>query len=63
VPLLARSGELPGVPTAHFPASQAVDERSRRMVEMLARQGADTIERMRIDAKPSDAEELIAALS
>lgn len=49
VPLLTRGGELLGVLTVHFHQLHRPDERLLRITELLARQGADTIERMRTE--------------
>ncbi|HYP97080.1 MAG TPA: chemotaxis protein CheB [Polyangiaceae bacterium] len=49
VPLTGRANDLLGVLTVHFRSPYRMDPRSKRVIEMLARQAADTIERMRID--------------
>ncbi|HET7539831.1 MAG TPA: chemotaxis protein CheB [Polyangiaceae bacterium] len=48
-PLVTRRGELLGILTVHFREARRPDERTQRITELLARQGADTIERMRIE--------------
>ena len=48
-PLITRSGELLGILSVHFREARKPDERTQRITELLARQGADTIERMRIE--------------
>lgn len=47
-PLITRDGELLGVLTVHFPHPHRPDGRSVRISSLLARLGADTVERMRI---------------
>lgn len=48
-PLLTRDGELLGVLTMHFSRPHRADERSLRVSQLLARLGADTVERMRVE--------------
>jgi two-component system CheB/CheR fusion protein len=48
-PLIARSGELLGVLTVYFREQRRPDERATRVVELLVRQGADIIERIRVE--------------
>ncbi|HKY37520.1 MAG TPA: chemotaxis protein CheB [Polyangiaceae bacterium] len=49
IPLLTRSGELLGVMTLYFQEPHVPSDRSLRITELLARLGADTVERMRIE--------------
>jgi two-component system CheB/CheR fusion protein len=49
IPLLTRDGELLGVISVHFPQPHRTDERSLHISHLLARLGADTVERMRIE--------------
>ncbi|HEY0962574.1 MAG TPA: ATP-binding protein [Pseudomonadales bacterium] len=49
-PLLTRSGELLGMLSTHWSAPWRPDERAMRMMDILARQTADLIERMRADS-------------
>lgn len=49
IPLLTRDGELLGVMTLYFHEAHRPDERSLRITEILARLGADTLERTRIE--------------
>jgi two-component system, chemotaxis family, CheB/CheR fusion protein len=48
-PLLARDGEPLGVLSMHFSRPHRADERSLRISQLLARLGADTVERMRVE--------------
>ncbi|MEP7050466.1 MAG: ATP-binding protein, partial [Pseudomonadota bacterium] len=48
-PLVARNGEIFGTLTVFFREPRQPDDRSTRITELLARQGADIIERMRIE--------------
>ncbi|MDF3068544.1 MAG: torS [Polyangiaceae bacterium] len=49
IPLITRDGELLGVMTMHFQQPHRADERSLRISGLLARLGADTVERLRIE--------------
>ena len=49
IPLVARSGELLGVLSVYFSEPRRPEERATRIAELLARQGADIFERMRIE--------------
>ncbi len=49
VPLLTRSSEPLGVFSAYFREPHRPDERSLRVTELLARQGAEAVERMHVD--------------
>jgi two-component system, chemotaxis family, CheB/CheR fusion protein len=49
VPLLTRDGELLGVMTVYFQHPHRPDERTARITDLLARLGADTVERMRVE--------------
>ena len=44
-PLVTRSGEMLGMLSTHYPEPQRPSERDLRVLDMLARQGADLIER------------------
>ncbi|MGV3590483.1 MAG: ATP-binding protein [Gammaproteobacteria bacterium] len=48
-PLLTRSGELLGMLSTHWSRPWEPDERALRMIDILARQTADLIERMRAE--------------
>ncbi|HEX2870917.1 MAG TPA: ATP-binding protein, partial [Polyangiaceae bacterium] len=49
IPLLTRDGEPLGVLSMHFSRPHHADERSLRISQLLARLGADTVERMRVE--------------
>ena len=48
-PLLTHAGQLLGVLSAHFPAPHRPSERDLRLLELLARQAADFIERVQAE--------------
>lgn len=48
-PLISRSGRVLGMLTTHWATVRRLDERELRFVDLLARQGADLIERMQSD--------------
>jgi signal transduction histidine kinase/ActR/RegA family two-component response regulator len=49
-PVMSRSGKLLAVLSTHFAASHRPDERALRLLDLLARQTADIIERARAEA-------------
>jgi signal transduction histidine kinase len=55
-PVTSRQGELLGVLSAHFRAPHRPPERALRMVDLYARQAAEFLERMKIEASLKDAD-------
>ena len=55
-PVTSRSGELLGVLSTHFRNPHRPPERALRMVDLYARQAAEFLERMRVDAALKDAD-------
>ena len=61
-PLIARDGRLVGMISTHWRAPHQPTERELRLLDMLARQAADLIERKRLDEKVRQNEERQAFL-
>src|SRR3984893_1929161 len=55
-PVTSRSGELLGVLSTHFRNPHRPSERALRMVELYARQAAEFLERMRVEASLKEAD-------
>ena len=55
-PLVSRSGELLGVFSTHYKTSRRPDERALRLLDLLARQTADMIERERAESALAESE-------
>jgi signal transduction histidine kinase len=55
-PVTSRSGELLGVLSTHFREPHRSSERALRMVELYARQAAEFLERMRVEASLKEAD-------
>jgi PAS domain S-box-containing protein len=55
-PVTSRSGELLGVLSTHFREPHRPSERALRMVELYARQAAEFLERMRVEASLKEAD-------
>jgi len=62
-PLLSRSGKPLGVFSTHFRNPHRPDERSLRMLDLLARQAADIIERSQTEEALRESEEQFRALA
>lgn len=56
-PILSRSGTPLGMFSTHFRKPHRPDDRELRLLDLLARQAADTIERIQIDHALSESEE------
>ena len=56
-PLLSRSGELLGAFSTHWKMPLRLSETEKRMLDVLARQAADLLERQRAEASLRDSEE------
>lgn len=56
-PVVSRSGKLLGMFSTHFRMPHRPDERELRLHDLLARQAADTIERMQVDQALNESEE------
>jgi PAS domain S-box-containing protein len=61
-PLMSRSEEMVGVFSTHYKAKKQLDERALRLLDMLARQTADIIERAQIVEELRRSEERFRAL-
>jgi GAF domain-containing protein len=57
VPLLSSTGNLLGIITTHFSESRRPTEQELRLVDLLARQTADYLERKRVE---EEREQLLA---
>jgi PAS domain S-box-containing protein len=55
-PVTSRNGELLGVLSTHFRAPHRPSERALRMVDLYARQAAEFLERMRVEASLKEAD-------
>jgi PAS domain S-box-containing protein len=49
VPLISHTGQLLGMLITHYPAPHRPTDRERRMIDLLARQAADAIERTQVE--------------